>query len=510
MVPLSAGLTAIPTDGRPRVRTRLWQLVFGDAGIAPLAVAQAIAGVADAFVTVSLAGSLFFNLSPDASREQVLLYLIVTVSPLAVLAPLIGPTVDRFRHRQRLVAMACFLLRGVFCVAMSVTLFQLSFYGFALGLLIVAKASGIVKQALIPMLVHDPNLLVSTNARLARTGSIVGGVAAGTGIAIQRGVDTGGLLLCAAAVYAASALVISRLRAPAPEVEDELPTAFEYAETHAPPVVVGSIGFMAIRGAVGFFVFTLAFTLRQASEPKWVYAAAIGIYGAGAFVGNLLAPILRKRFQDQQLIALAIAGPMVPTVIGILGVSRALLLVIAGLIGLSTTLGRHGFDSLLQHRAPAALRGRAAARYETRFQLVWAMGALIATPISFPPEASMAVLAALYIPALIIFLRAANEAQVFEEEVSLDVLSRAGTRLASAEESLASAAYNVAVIDAVAAVDLARLSDSNLSMLQECFDLSRLRVIALDHAVEVTEAEAIEAVTLAKILLSSARVESPQ
>jgi MFS family permease len=503
---LSTGLTATTDAGG---RARVWRLVFGDAQIAPLSVAQAVAGVGDAFVTVSLAGSLFFNLSPDASREQVLLYLIVTVSPLAVLAPLIGPTVDRFRHRQRLVAALCYLLRGAFCVAMAATLFQLSFYGFALGLLIVGKASGIVKQALIPMLVHDPSQLVSTNARLARTGSIVGGLAAGTGLAVQRAVDTDGLLRCAALVYVGAALVISRLKPPPTEIDDDLPTAVEYAETHAPPVIVGSIGFMAIRGAVGFFVFTLAFTLRQASEPKWVYAAAIGIYGTGAFLGNLVAPILRRRFHDQQLIAIAIAGPTVPTVIGILGVSRPLLLVIAALIGLSTTLGRHGFDSLLQHRAPAALRGRAAARYETRFQLVWALGAMIATPISLPAEASMAVLAALYIPALIVFLRAANEAQVFEDEVALDVLSRAGSRLASAEESLASGAHSIAVIDAVAAVDLARLSDSNLSLLQECIDLGRLRSIALDRPAEITLGEATEAVSLAKVLLSSARAESP-
>ena len=500
---MSTDLTTTPADIRNRLRVR--RLVFGEGQIVPLSLAQAVAGVGDAFVTVSLAGSLFFNLSPDASREQVLLYLIVTVSPLAVLAPLIGPTVDRFRHRQRLVAALCYALRGVFCIAMASTLFQLSFYGFALGLLIVGKASGIVKQALIPMLVQDPSQLVSTNARLARTGSIIGGLAAGTGLAIQRAVDTDGLLRCAAVVYIGAAIVISRLKPPPAEIDDSLPTAVEYAETHSPPVIVGSIGFMAIRGAVGFFVFTLAFTLRQASEPKWVYAAAIGIYGTGAFLGNLIAPILRRRFQDQQLIAVAIAGPMVPTVIGILGVSRPLLLVIAALIGLSTTLGRHGFDSLLQHRAPAALRGRAAARYETRFQLVWALGAVIATPISFPPEASMAVLAALYIPALIIFLRAANEAQVFEEEVSLDVLSRAGQRLASAEESLASAAYSIAVIDAVAAVDLARLSDSDLSLLQECIDLGRLRSIALEQPRDITADEAAEAISLAKALLSSAR-----
>lgn len=495
--------TSTPTEPLPG---RFWRLVFGGPSIAPLAVAQAVAGVGDAFVTVSLAGSLFFNLSPDASRQQVLIYLIVTVSPLAVLAPLIGPAVDRFRHRKRFVAAFCYVVRGLFCLAMAATVFELSFYGFTLGLLITAKASGIVKQALIPSMVRDPSQLVSANARLARTGSIVGGIGAGLGLAVEQAVDTPGLLRLATLVYLGSAVVISM--SPRPPSEIDLPEAVEYAETHAPPVIVGAIGFMAIRAAVGFFVFTLAFTLRQASEPTWVYAAAIGIYGSGAFLGNLAAPVLRRRFQDQQLIALAIAGPTVPTVIGILGVSRPLLFAIAGLIGLSTTLGRHGFDSLLQHRAPAALRGRSAARYETRFQLVWALGALVATPISFPAEASMAVLAALYIPALIVFSRAARAAQVYEEDVSLDALSRAGLRLAAAEESMNSSAYNVAVVDAVAAVDLARLSDSSLSLMQECTDLGRLRSIALDDTVTVTENEAGEAIALAKFVLSFAQVQS--
>ena len=54
----------------------------------PMSVAHGLGAAADAFVSVSLAGSLFFNISPDASREQVLLYLLVTMIPLAVLAPL--------------------------------------------------------------------------------------------------------------------------------------------------------------------------------------------------------------------------------------------------------------------------------------------------------------------------------------------------------------------------------------------------------------------------------------
>ena len=41
---------------------------------------------------VSLAGSLFFSLSPDASRQQVLLYLLINMAPFALLAPLAGPS----------------------------------------------------------------------------------------------------------------------------------------------------------------------------------------------------------------------------------------------------------------------------------------------------------------------------------------------------------------------------------------------------------------------------------
>jgi hypothetical protein len=71
---------------------RAWRSLIGPAALAPLSVAHGLAAAGDAFVTVSLAGSLFFNVSADASRSQVLLYLIVTMVLFAVLAPLVGPT----------------------------------------------------------------------------------------------------------------------------------------------------------------------------------------------------------------------------------------------------------------------------------------------------------------------------------------------------------------------------------------------------------------------------------
>ena len=64
-------------------------------------LATVLSGVADALIAVSLAGSLFFSLSPDASRQQVLLYLLINMAPFALLAPLVGPVIDRFRLGHR-------------------------------------------------------------------------------------------------------------------------------------------------------------------------------------------------------------------------------------------------------------------------------------------------------------------------------------------------------------------------------------------------------------------------
>ena len=45
----------------------------------------------DTFVAVALAGSLFFDITPDAARWRIALYLLLTVAPFAVVAPWWAP-----------------------------------------------------------------------------------------------------------------------------------------------------------------------------------------------------------------------------------------------------------------------------------------------------------------------------------------------------------------------------------------------------------------------------------
>src|SRR5437868_6944166 len=50
---------------------------------------------------------------------------------------------------------------------------------------------------------------------------------------------------------------------------------------------------------------------------------------------------------------------------------------LAGVVGLSAAAAKLAFDSIVQRDAPDAVRGRTFARFETRFQLTWVVGAAI-------------------------------------------------------------------------------------------------------------------------------------
>lgn len=486
-----------PVSTRGRIR----RVLVGRDAVVPLAVAQGLAAAGDAFVSVSLAGSLFFNVSPNASREQVLLYLLITMAPLAVLSPLVGPAVDRFRGSQRYVASSFFIMRGVFCLLLAVTLLQVAFYPIVLGLLIASKASGIVKQTLVQTLVDDPEELVATNARLARFSSITAAIGVAAAAAVFSWAGAEWSLRGAAVLFAVAGgvVLLARPRSTAPITPDDV----EYAETHLPTVVVSSIGMLAIRAAVGFFIFTLAFTLRRSSEPAYIYGLGAAFYGLGAFFGHTATTVLRRWFGEEQLIGLALALPAAFTAVGMLGASIPLLMVISLFVGLSTTLGRNSFDGLLQRRAPEALLGRAGARYETRFQLAWVFGGVLATPIVLPVEVSMTVLTAIYVPALIIFVRGVREARRFEGPPE-EHLGGAHARLAMAHQAWEGGALRVAIVDAAAAVDLAQSVVGPEIGMDQRRELDELRAGAIDIDHAVRETEAVRALKLADGIITAA------
>ena len=56
-----------------------------------LARVHALSAAGDAMIAVALADSLFFSVDPGAARSKVLLYLFLTLTPFAIVAPSSGP-----------------------------------------------------------------------------------------------------------------------------------------------------------------------------------------------------------------------------------------------------------------------------------------------------------------------------------------------------------------------------------------------------------------------------------
>ena len=374
-------------------------------GLNRYAAAHALASGADALVAVSLAGSLFFSISPDASRDQVLLYLSINMVPFTLLAPLIGPTIDHFRGSHRAIVAALLSVRAVLALALAFTLFDLALFFFALALLIAGKASGVTRQAIVPGLVDSPEHLLAANSRLARISLVAGTIGGTSGAALQAATSPRVTLGLACSCFVVAAVAATRLPEQSEIPDDDLSPEFEYTQMHSPLVALTAWAFTVIRASVGFFGFGIAFALRRDSEPAFMYGAAVAAYGVGTFAGNVLAPAFGRRTTEDRLTAVALGSLAVVASFGALGPSRFLVLIVAAVLGTAASVGRQGFDALLQTRTPLTSRGSAFARFETRFQLGWVAGAIAATAIGVPVRFTMAIVALGMIPAAIFYVR---------------------------------------------------------------------------------------------------------
>ena len=86
--------------------------------------------------------------------------LALTMAPFAIVAPFLGPLLDRSRGGRRLIMILCNVLRGVVCLFLAVHIHDLGLYPLALLSLVLAKAQGITKNSLVPSVVNDQSALV--------------------------------------------------------------------------------------------------------------------------------------------------------------------------------------------------------------------------------------------------------------------------------------------------------------------------------------------------------------
>jgi len=378
--------------GATAVRARLADVrPFGPPAVSRLGHTTALTAAADACVAVSLAGSLFFNLSLDAARPRIILYLAVTMAPFAVVAPRIGPFVDRVRGGHRVVIAAACVGRAGMCLLLVSHVRTLLLYPEVFTILVLNKTHSVAKSALVPRLVREPELLVRANSALSRTNVIfgaAGGVVA-TGVIVVG--DARWVLGLAAFLYGTATLTTLRIPKPAAIVASPATRAAAVAELRAPSLVLGASSMALVRGAVGFLVFFSAFTLKSGGEPAWVFGAVAVAGGLGGFLGTFVAPALRRVLIEERLLIVALALPAAAAIIAPKSLLGIALVIVAFVTGLAANIGRQAFDSLVQRDAPDAERGRAFAGFEARLQLSWVVGALL--PVLVLPNATIGLFA---------------------------------------------------------------------------------------------------------------------
>src|SRR5579864_2209731 len=103
-----------------------------------LALTHVVVTAGDTLVTISLAGSLFFSISLGAARGRVILYLLLTMAPFAVVAPLLGPVIDRSRGARRAVVVTSAAGRAVMCLIMARDLSNLLLFPEAFAMLVLS------------------------------------------------------------------------------------------------------------------------------------------------------------------------------------------------------------------------------------------------------------------------------------------------------------------------------------------------------------------------------------
>jgi len=392
----------------------------GESGLARLVHLQFLVAAGDAAIAVSLAGTLFFTLPTDQARPQVAQFLLLTMAPFAVVAPLIGPVLDRFRHGRRWAIGTTLALRAFLCWVLADTVTSNSRWLFpcALGCLVASKAFTVTRASAVPRLLPASYTLVDANSRISMA-NVVGAMAGG-GAAFGVSQLGAPWSLRFAFVIFLAATVMAILLAPAVDsAEGErdiggvlpLPAGGDPA---APPndrlrrrfrsltaeVRHGLRCAMGARLTTGFLTLFLAFLLRERPiadlEGTLLLGIVIAAAGAGNSVGTVVGNLAHRLPPERiALVVLCVDAAMV----AVTATFYSLLTVVTlGFVaGLCAQLAKLSYDALVQRDVPEVVRTSVFARSETVLQMSWVFGGALGISLPLIPQLGFGLIAGLLI-----------------------------------------------------------------------------------------------------------------
>ena len=347
-----------------------------------LALTHALSAAGDAMVTVSLAGTIFFTTSLNGARPKLVLSLLLTMAPFAVVAPFLGPAIDRSRGGRRLMIVASALGRAMVCLYMATVVHGLMLYPCALALLVLSKSYSVAKSALVPATIDNPSQFVKAGSRLAIIATVAGLLASLPAALVWKVFDAAWSLRLAAVVYAVMAVMAVRIR-PAPPAEME-PADHVDEAVRSRGVSLASTCMITLRACSGFLTFAVAFVFRRTHAPAYWYGLVGACALAGGFLGSVLGPRIRNALAEERIITAALSAVAVTAVLAARLDDRAALALLAFMIGLADGVGQLSFDAIVQRDGSEGSRARSFARFEASFQLAWVGAALVPVIVPVP------------------------------------------------------------------------------------------------------------------------------
>ena len=398
----------------------------GESGLSRLVELGAVNAAGDTAVAVALAGSIFFSVPSGQARGQVALFLLITMLPFAIIAPLVGPFLDKFRRGRRWAIGTTLALRAFLCWVLAASVSDQSAWQFpaALGVLISTKAYNVTRSAATPRLVPSQLTLVKANGRLSLAGvagaAISAPIAGGLSlIGPEWTLRVGFLVFILGTVLA----ILLPSRVDSAEGEEELSmlglTGAGRGLRLGPQVVTALRANVGLRALSGFLTIFMAFLLRDVPFPGWEHrmslqiALVVGAAGVGSAVGTFLGSVLRSR--PPQVVVLAVlAVDAAVAVVAALFFGVVLAVVLGLTVGLCQQLGKLSLDAMIQDRVPEKVRTSVFARSETLLQLSWVLGGGLGILLPLNAGVGLGVIAGLLVfwLALVLFLRTGRRVPV--------------------------------------------------------------------------------------------------
>ncbi|MGW3635666.1 MFS transporter [Streptomyces sp. NPDC005122] len=388
----------------------------GESGLGKLIELHAVNGAGDVMITIALASTVFFSVPTDEARGRVALYLAITMAPFTLLAPVIGPLLDRLPHGRRAAMAGAMLARAMLALLLSgaVASGSLELYPAALGVLVASKAYGVVRSAVVPRLLPPGFSLVKANSRVTLGGLLATGLAAPVGAGLQA-LGPRYPLYGAFAIFVAGTFLSFTLppKVDSAKGEDRALLAADEAHVRLPrrgktprpglrtvgTAVTHALGAnAALRCLSGFLIFFLAFLLREHPLAGESAAVSLGIVGVSAGAGNALGTAVGawlKSRAPEIIIVTVVACVLGAAITAALFFGAVLVACLTAVAGFSQALAKLSLDALIQRDVPELVRTSAFARSETLLQVAWVFGGAIGIVLPLNGTLGLAVAAAI-------------------------------------------------------------------------------------------------------------------